>query len=76
MIEDANETNPAGNYRIYNNKTTTSKSFECKTNIMVSTPANNSILNTQVCFPLKSLSNFWGSLDLTLIKCEAELDLS
>ena len=28
VVEDANESNEAGNYRINNSKTTTSKSFE------------------------------------------------
>ena len=31
--DDTNENNPAGNYRINNNKTTTGKSFECRTKI-------------------------------------------
>ena len=34
----ANENYPVGNYRINNNKTTTSKSFEYKTKITGSTP--------------------------------------
>ena len=33
-------------------------------------------LNTEVVVPLKYLSNFWKSLDLPLINCEIELDLS
>ena len=32
-------------------------------------------LNTVVTIPLKYLKNFWRSLDLLLINCEAELDL-
>ena len=72
--DDANENNPAGTYSI-NNKTTTSKSFEYKTKITVSTPADNSKLDTEVVAPLKYLSNFWRSLDLPLISCEIELDL-
>ena len=32
-------------------------------------------LNTKVTIPLKYLSNFWRSLDLSLINCEVELDL-
>ena len=41
MNDDANENNSAGNYRINNSQTTTSKSFEYKTKIMGSGPANN-----------------------------------
>ena len=33
-------------------------------------------LNVEVTIPLKYLSNFWRSLDLPLINCEIELDLS
>ena len=32
-------------------------------------------LNTEVVVPLKYLSNFWRSLDLSLINCEIELGL-
>ena len=33
-------------------------------------------LHVEVTIPLKYLSNFWKSLDLPLINCEKELDLS
>ena len=33
-------------------------------------------INAEVVVPLKYLSNFWRSLDLPLINCEIELDLS
>ena len=33
-------------------------------------------LNVEVTIPLKYLSNFWRSLDLPLVNCEIELDLS
>ena len=33
-------------------------------------------LNIEVAIPLKYLSNFWRLLDLPLINCEIELDLS
>ena len=39
--DSANENNGANNYRISNNKTTTSKSFEYKTKLIESTPNNN-----------------------------------
>ena len=40
--DDADKNNAAGNYRINNNKITTSKSFEYKTKITRSTTADNS----------------------------------
>ena len=47
--------NDAGNDLIYTkqtkNKKTTSKSFEYKTKIIGSTPANNNILDTEIVFP-------------------------
>ena len=63
------------------------KSFIYKTKILGNTPetpgnegdANRPpgpTLNVEVTIPLKYLSNFWRSLDLPLINCEIELDLS
>ena len=63
--DDANE-NDAANNRINKNKTTTSKSFEYKTKVIGNMPNNNNILDAEVVVPLKYLSNFWRSLDLTL----------
>ena len=40
------------------------------------TLANNNTLNTEAVIPLKYLSNFWRTLDLPLINCKTELDLS
>ena len=76
VIEDTNENNEAGNYRINNNKTTTSNSFEYKTKIIGSTPADNNILNTEFIVSLKYLSNFWRSLDFPLVKFKVQLDFS
>ena len=53
-INDDKNENENANNRINNNKTITSKSFECKSN-------NN---NLEVVVPLKYLSNFWRFLDL------------
>ena len=72
---DANENNGDG-YRMNNEKIAISKSFEYKTKIAGNTSADNSRLDTKVIFPIKYLSNFWRSLDLFLINCKAELDLS
>ena len=41
LIDDANKNSEAGNYMIYNNKTTTSKYFEYKIKIIESTLAGN-----------------------------------
>ena len=73
--DDPNENNVA-RIKINNNKTITSKSFEYKTELIGRTPNNNNILDAEVVVPLKYLSNFWRFLDLPLINCEVELDLS
>ena len=73
--DSAKESNDANNFRINNNKRTTSKSFEYKTKWIGSTPNNDRRLDTEVILPLRYLSNFWRSLDLPLINCEIELDL-
>ena len=72
--DDENENH--NNNRINNNKTIASKSFKYKAQIIGSTPDNENRLTAEVVVPLKYLSNFWTSLDLSLINCEIELDLS
>ena len=47
MKDDANESNN-DDYRVNNEKTTASKSFEFKTKIIGNTPINNNTLNTVV----------------------------
>ena len=74
LNDDANENNDSSNYKINNNKTTTSKSFEYMTKIIGSAPADNSRLDSEVVVPLKYLSNFWKSHDLPFIDHEIELD--
>ena len=71
--DDANEQN--NDYRINNEKTTTSNS-EYEKKIIGSTLNNSRRLDAEIVVPLKYLSNFWRSLDLPLINCEIELDLS
>ena len=51
---NANESN-GDNYRINNNKTTTSKFFEYKTKMIGKKPINNNALTAKVIVPLKSL---------------------
>ena len=58
------------------NKTIISKSFEYKTKLIGSTPDDSNIIAAEVFVSLKYLSNFWRFLDLPLINCELELDLS
>ena len=77
-VNDSANENDNANNKINNVKTTTSKSFVYKTKIIGigSTPNINNILEAEAVVPLKYLSNFRRSLDLPVIKCEIELDLS
>ena len=65
--DSTNENNHANNYRIINKKTTTSKSFDHKTELIGSTPDNNSRLNAEAVVLLKYLNNFlkisWFAFD-------------
>ena len=73
--DSAIENNPTG-FKIINNQTKTSKSFEYKTKTIGRTPDGNNTSDADVVVPLKYLSNFWRFLDLLLIDCEIELYLS
>ena len=73
--DDENETGGSGN-KINSNKIATSKSFKYKTKIIWITPDYVNRLNAEVAVPLKYLNNIWKSLDLPLINCKIELDLS
>ena len=75
MSDAANE-NSDDDYRVNNEKTATSKSFEYKTKLIGSTPDNNSRLDAEVVVSLRYLSNFWRSLNLSLINCEIEINLT
>ena len=68
---------------INDNKTTTIKLIKYKTKIIGRTSNNNNNnnnnnnrLNAEVVVSLKYLSKFWRSLDLLLINCEIELELT
>ena len=65
-IEDANEYDEADHYGINNNKIKTSKSFECKTKIVGSTPADNYTLNKQVVIPIKYFWVIFGDFFICL----------
>ena len=54
-----------------------SESIKYKTSITGKTHENNdSLTDVKVVIPLKYLSNFWKSLDISLINCETELILT
>ena len=54
-----------------------SESVKYKTSIVGKTPENNdSLTGAKVVIPLKHLSNFWRSLNISLINCEVELILT
>ena len=61
------------NYSIIN-----SKSFDYKANFMENGVTQNNLTknNVKIVVPLKYLSNFWRSLNIPLINCEAELILT
>ena len=60
VIDDANENDDVGNYRINSNKTTASKSFGYKTKIIGSTPAdkNRSVTERRMCCSIKLFQQF------------------
>ena len=73
LNDDANEN---VNNKINNNKTIANRFFEYETKLIGSTPDDNNISDAEVVVLLKYLSNFWRLIDLPLINCEIELDLS
>ena len=50
-------------------------SFKYKSNLITNTEENVTIIGIKIAVPLKYLSNFWGSLEIPLINCKAELSL-
>ena len=74
---DAKENKDAGSYGTNKQKTTSSKPFDYKTKIIGNAPArNNELDREEVVVLLKCFSNFWRFLDLLLINCKVEFDLS
>ena len=57
------------------NRANATDSFNFKTEIIGQTN-NNGIINVKVMVPLKYLSNFWRTLEMSLINCEIELILT
>ena len=52
-----------------------SESFKSKIKITGKTPDNGNEKYVEIMVPLKYLSNFWGTLEMPLIKCEVNLIL-
>ena len=78
--DDVNESADGNNEEIIleinNSNTTKGDSFKYNIKLIESTPNNGRRLDAEVVVPLKRLSNFWRSLNLSLINCERKLDLS
>ena len=50
-----------------------SESFKSKVKIKGNTPVNGNTKDIEIIVPLKYLSNFWRTLEMPLINCEASL---
>ena len=53
-----------------------SESFRSKVKITVKTPDNGNTEDAQIVVPLKYLGNFWRTLEVPLINCEVNLELT
>ena len=53
-----------------------SESFKSKVKITGNTPADGNMKNVEIIVPLKYLSNFWRTLEMSLINCEVNLILT
>ena len=72
--DDENESDNA-NSSMNNDKTITTKSLECKTKLIGTTPNDNNTLNAEVAVSFKHLSNFWKFFYLPMINYKIELHL-
>ena len=59
-----------------NDNSTGSESFKSKVKITRNTPAAGNIKDVEIIVPLKYLSNFWRTLEMSLINCEVNLILT
>ena len=59
-----------------NNKLRDSESFISKVKITGKTPNNGNAKDVEIIVPLKYLSNFWKTLEMSLINCEVNLILT
>ena len=53
-----------------------SESFKCKLKITGKTPADRTTKSVEIIVPLKYLSNFWRTIEMSLINCEVNLELT
>ena len=53
-----------------------SKSFKYTVKITGKTPNNRNKKDVEIIVPLKYLSNFWSTLEMPLINCEVNLELT
>ena len=53
-----------------------SESFKYKVKITGKTPAEDNTKDVEISVPLKYLSNFWRTLEMPLINCEVNLELT
>ena len=53
-----------------------SESFKSKTKITGTTPNNGNEKDVEIMVPLKYLSNFWRTFEMSLINCEVNLILT
>ena len=58
------------------NNLTDSESFKSKIKITGKAPAANNEKDVEIMVPLKYLSNFWRTLEMSLITCEVNLILT
>ena len=59
-----------------NNNVTESESFKSKVKITGNTPDDGNTKGVRIMVPLKHLSNFWRTHELSLINCEVNLILA
>ena len=59
-----------------NDNITQSESFKSKIKITGKTPAAGNTKDVEIIVPLKYLSNFWRTLEMSLINCEISLFLT
>ena len=59
-----------------NNNLKDSESFNSKVKITGETPADRNTKDVEIIVPLKYLSNFWRTLEMSLINCEVNLILT
>ena len=60
----------------HNDNITQSESFKSKIKITGKTPAAGNTKDVEIIVPLKYLSNFWRTLEMPLINCEVNLELT